>query len=87
MTKIRNLTNSPYDIQGHRLPAWGEIEADITDEYLSLLEASNAVEIVTVADDPLGEWRKMYHDLTGKEPDGRWSEKRLIEEIEKHGAE
>lgn len=87
MTKIRNLTGSPYDLApGVILPAFGEVDADLPDYMLEILNASPGVEVVLTTAEPLDEWRKMYHELTGKDPDGRWSEKRLIEEIEKASA-
>ena len=49
MYKIKNLTNSPYDLQCAdgpvRLPAFGEIEGDFCDDYLDLLRASGAVSV------------------------------------------
>ncbi len=80
MVKIRNLTNSPFDIQGHRVPAFGEIEADISGEYLALLEASAAVTI-TASTDELDEWRALYEAEHGEAPDGRWSAKRIQKEL------
>lgn len=50
MVTVKNLTSSPYDLQSTegvvRLPAFGEATADFADDYLQLLEASMAVEIV-----------------------------------------
>lgn len=49
MTKltVRNLTNSPFDIEGgHRLPAMGGITADFSDHYAALLRVSPGVEVV-----------------------------------------
>ena len=47
---IRNLTASPFDLQSKsgsvRLPANGEVEADFEDEYLELLRAGMAVEVI-----------------------------------------
>ncbi|GEM_PF-2694136 len=44
---IRNLTNSPFDIEGgHRLPAMGEITAEFSDHYGALLRASPGVEVL-----------------------------------------
>lgn len=47
MQKIKNLTNSPYDLQSVkgpvRLPAFGEVEGEFSGEYLDLLRASGAV--------------------------------------------
>jgi len=87
MTKIRNLTGSPYDLApGVILPAFGEVDADLPDYLVDILSAVPGVEVVVTTAEPLEEWRKMYHELTGKDADKRWSEKRLIEEIEKASA-
>lgn len=84
MTKIRNLTGSPYDLApGVILPAFGEVDADLPDYMLEILAASPGVEVVVTAAEPLEEWRKMYHELTGKDADKRWSEETLISKIEK----
>lgn len=90
MTKIKNLIGSPLDIEtttGPRvLPAYGEIEAELAPGYLEAIGAAPYIEVITVTDvDPLDQWRALYKDATGKEADKRWSEKRLIEEIEKAG--
>lgn len=49
MQRIKNLTNSPFDLQGMagpvRLPAFGSIEGDFSGEYLDLLRASGAVTV------------------------------------------
>lgn len=49
MHKIKNLTNSPFDLQAVegkvRLPAFGEVEGEFSDEYLDILRASGAVEV------------------------------------------
>lgn len=88
MTKIKNLIGSPLDIEtttGPRvLPAYGEIEAELAPGYLEAIGAAPFIEVITVQEDPLDQWRTLYREATGKEPDKRWSEKRLIEEIEKH---
>lgn len=51
MITIRNLTNSPFDIQtvngNVRLPAFGEASGEFSGEYLQLLKASMSVEVVT----------------------------------------
>lgn len=50
MVTVKNLTNSPYDlptVDGFvRLPAFGEVDGDFTDDYVHLLEASMAVKII-----------------------------------------
>lgn len=82
MTKIKNLTNSPFDLPGgHILPANGEWEGELPEAYLEALRASPAVRIED--SDPLEPFRAEYERLTGKRADKRWSETRLFEEIEK----
>lgn len=84
MTKIKNLTNSPFDLPGgHILPANGEWEGELPGPYLLALRASPAVEVVDEDSDPLEPFRAEYERLTGKRADRRWSETRLFEEIEK----
>lgn len=90
MTKIRNLTGSPYDLApGVILPAFGEVEVDLPEYIMEVLNAVPGVEVDTVTvvpdADPLDQWRALYKETTGKKPDGRWSEERLIAEIEAHG--
>lgn len=50
MITVKNLTNSPYDLpsaKGNiRLPAFGEVSGEFSGEYLQLLKASRAVEVV-----------------------------------------
>ena len=90
MTKIRNLTGSPYDLApGVILPAFGEVDADLPEYILEVLNAVPGVEVVALTPDadPLDEWRKMYTDLTGKKPHHLWKEERLIAEIEKASGE
>jgi len=90
MTKIRNLTGSPYDLApGVILPAFGEVDADLPDYLVEILTAVPGVEVVTLVpdEDPLDQWRALYTETTGKKPHHLWKEARLIEEIEKHGAE
>jgi hypothetical protein len=66
MATIKNLTNSPYDLPTAdgfvRLPAFGEVSGDFTGDYLQLLEASMAVEVMDASakHDPLD------HDKDGK---------------------
>ena len=91
MTKIKNLIGSPLDIEtttGPRvLPAYGEIEAELPPGYLEAIGGAPFIEVITVQEDPLDQWRSLYKDTTGKDADKRWSEARLISEIEKHGSE
>lgn len=50
MVTVKNLTNSPYDlptVDGFvRLPAFGEVDGEFTDDYVHLLESSMAVKII-----------------------------------------
>lgn len=49
MAKILNRTNSPFDLQGLngpvRLPAFGEVEAEFSPDYLDILRAGGNVEV------------------------------------------
>lgn len=81
MTKLRNLTNSPFDLPGgHVLPANGEWEGELPESYLLALRASPAV---SVSDGETTSLRDDYRELTGKDPDKRWSDTRVAREIEK----
>lgn len=64
MTKltIRNLMNSPYDLEGGvHLPAMGEASGDFSEEYAAALRVAPGVEILEgAATDPLD------HDGDGK---------------------
>lgn len=81
MIKIKNLTNSPFDLPGgHILPANGEWEGELPDAYLLALRASPAV---SVSDGGVTSLRDDYRELTGKDPDKRWSDQRISLEIEK----
>jgi hypothetical protein len=46
---VKNLTNSPFDLLSLdgfiRLPAFGSIEAEFSDDYLALLRHSLSVEV------------------------------------------
>ena len=56
MVTVKNLTPSPYDIQTvngfERLPAYGEVTAEFTGDYLQLLEASMAVQVLDAPSKP-----------------------------------
>lgn len=64
MAAVKNLTNSPYDLQTTngfvRLPAFGEVEGEFMGDYLQLLEASMAVKVIDTASHPLD------HDKDGR---------------------
>ncbi|ULJ73601.1 hypothetical protein [Rhizobium gallicum] len=66
MVTVKNLTNSPYDLQSVkgfvRLPAFGEVSGDFTGEYLQLLEASMAVKVI----DTPPKADRLDHDGDGK---------------------
>jgi hypothetical protein len=82
MTKLKNLTNSPFDLPGgHILPANGEWEGELPEAYLLALKASPAVKVVE-DEDPLEPFRAEYKRLTGKNADKRWSEETLFSKIE-----
>lgn len=82
MTKIKNLTNSPFDLPGGNiLPANGEWEGELPEAYLLALKASPAVKVVEDKD-PLEPFRAEYERLTGKRADKRWSEETLFAKIE-----
>lgn len=82
MTKLKNLTNSPFDLPGgHILPAKGEWEGELPEPYLLALKASPAVKVVE-DEDPLEPFRAEYERLTGKRADRRWSEETLFSKIE-----
>lgn len=83
--KIKNLLNSPVDIQTLSGPivlaAHEEREVHgFPPSYDRLYRASS---FFSVEDDPLEPFRVEYERLTGKKADKRWSETRLFEEIEK----
>ena len=105
MVKVKNLTNSPYDLQGKggliRLPAFGEVEGAFADDYLSLLEASNAVRIIDPLDhdgdgrkggsapaaqsDELTTLRAEYQDRFSKKAYHGWSAEELRQKIDIKG--
>ena len=97
--KIKNLTNSPFDLlddkgEKVRIPARGTLvgfkpHPGQEPLYRSLgyfrIEESKAgqpSEPVQVDEDDLS-LADQYRELAGKDPDKRWSTKRLQEEIEK----
>ncbi|NSY48456.1 hypothetical protein [Agrobacterium tumefaciens] len=100
MVTVKNLTNSPYDLQGKdglvRLPAFGEVEGEFEPDYLALLEASMAVKVesgeqkpskVVDDDDKLSTLRSEYQDLYGKRAYHGWSAEELQEKIDAKLAE
>lgn len=97
MIRLKNATNSPYDIQTKQgmkvLPAQAELECELDPAYLDILKLSFAVEVVDgnqkaakrpePSEDPDETDSVKYERLTGKKPDGRWSDERLAAELEK----
>ena len=84
---IKNLTNSPYRIGAHTLPARGglrgvEATAAEVAQYRTLgyLEIREELQQEHDQEDAL---RAAYEAASGKQSDKRWSEKRLQEEIAK----
>lgn len=98
MVKVRNLTNSPFDLHGAegmvRLPAFGEVEGEFTDDYLGILESSMAVEVIKDEDaktgdggeakpeDELTKLRADYLDVVGKRAFHGWTAAQLQEKID-----
>lgn len=62
MHKIKNLTNSPFDLNTTTgkvlLPAFGEVEADFDPDYLQLLRKARTVEVIDHPLDHDGDGRK-----------------------------
>lgn len=84
---IKNLTNSPYRIGAHTLPARGglrgvEATAAEVAQYRALgyFEIREELQREHDQEDAL---RAAYEAASGKQADKRWSEKRLQEEIAK----
>lgn len=84
---IKNLTNSPYRIGAHTLPARGglrgvEVTAAEVAQYRALgyFEIREELQQAHSREDAL---RAAYEAASGKQADKRWSEKRLQEEIAK----
>ena len=91
---IKNLTNSPFDLIDHagqkvRIPARGEV--DITPHHMHLqyyksagyFDVSDSPGDSGLADNEETDLAYKYEQLTGNKADGRWSEKRLAEELAK----
>ncbi|NSX90131.1 hypothetical protein [Agrobacterium tumefaciens] len=94
MITVKNLTNSPFDLQSPkgtvRLPAFGQVSGEFTGEYLQLLKASLAVEVIEKTEDSgdaLGKLRTDYQEVFGKRPFHGWSAKELQEKIDAKLAE
>lgn len=87
MHKIKNLTNSPFDLQAVAgkvvLPAFGEVNAEFDPAYLDLLRAARTVDVVADGGGEIDRLRAEYKELTGKDADGRWKADRIQSEIDK----
>lgn len=85
---VKNLTNSPYDVDAIggavRVPAMGEVTAAFAPEYLASLRGFGLF-TVTEADDRDPAVTKLQEEAErlGVEVDGRWGAKRLEAEIAK----
>lgn len=82
--KIKNLTNSPFDLINSaglvvRLPARGEVTLEPHSMHAAAYRSAPYLQITEEGKGSAAE----YESLTGKPADGRWSESRLREEIEK----
>ena len=97
MIKIKNLTNTPYeltDVDGKKtvVPAMGETVGKFDSEYLKLMVMCGAFEVVEDSpkdddgkdDEPnIEDLKKEYRELTGKKPSSRWGAERLLSEVKK----
>lgn len=86
MYKIRNLTNSPYDLidaDGNkvRIEAHGEVTTSLHPLHEGLYRAVRYLELTPVTGEPIEEWRTLYETEKGKAPDGRWSAERIQKEL------
>lgn len=90
MHKITNKTPHPYDIHTKNgvkvIAAFGTLEDEFDPAYLEMIKLSFDVEFAgeKSGDEkiPLSQADE-YELITGKKPDGRWTEKRIISEIAK----
>lgn len=96
MTKIKNLSGSPFDIQTLSGPAiieaFGTLEAEFENVYLDLLLACRTIALddespvkkkAAPESSNENDAEKLYEALAGKKPDGRWTHERLAKEIAK----
>lgn len=89
MYKIRNLTNSPYDLidadgKKVRLPARGEVTTSLHPMHEGLYRAIKYMELEPAPEDTgddLDTWRALYETEKGEAPDGSWSAKRIQKEL------
>lgn len=94
MITVKNLTNSPFDLQSPkgtvRLPAFGQVSGEFNGEYLQLLKASLAVEVIEKTEDSadgLVKLRADYFEFFGKRAYHGWSAEELQEKIDAKLAE
>ena len=84
---IKNLTNSPYRIGAHTLPARGGLRGvEVTAAEVAQYRALGYFDIREELQQEHGQedaLRAAYEAASGKQADKRWSEKRLQEEIAK----
>lgn len=87
---IKNLTNSPYSLTDKNgnavmLPARGTVDIEPHPMHVNQYRQVGYFEIEestgSAEGDPRDALREEYETLTGEAPDGRWSEKRLQEEL------
>lgn len=80
MITVKNLTNNAFDLEGGlRIAARETVSANFSDYYLTMLRASPLFAVIEGAVKTL---REQAEDL-GIKIDGRWSEQRLSDEVEK----
>lgn len=92
-TTLTNTVGSPFDIQTLGGPAiitaFGELTAEFDRAYLDIitaggvLVAGKAVKPAKPAAHSSDDDEARYEAITGKKPDGRWSEERLAAELAK----
>lgn len=92
MHKIKNLTNSPYDLESAsgvlRLPAMGEVTDEFDAAYIEALSGIGLYDIEAVdGEDPELTALRGKAEKLGIDVDGRWGPKRLQAEIKKAGKE
>lgn len=93
MYNLKNLTNSPYlipiaDGTNKMLPARGELlGADIHPAHVGPLKICGYIVLSEIETEKklntLESLRQEYTEITGEQPDGRWSKKKLEHEIDK----
>ena len=86
---IKNLTNSPFDLIDHagqkvRIPARGTVDIEPHPMHSAYYRQVGYFEITENENPaPVDDLRERYESMTGEAPDGRWSKKRLAEELAK----